>query len=78
MFEEDNFDFQSISEEPEEYTGRRVKCPHCGGMIYSDSLRCLYCGEAIYVGGREKVKWSKLIFAAVIFLVIITFLLQLI
>lgn len=37
-------------------------CPHCGKPIYDeDALRCLYCGEKLYVssGFLSNIKYSK-------------------
>ena len=75
MPEEDQ-GFQSYSEEPEEYTGLMIDCPHCKRPVHSDALFCLYCGESLSSAKKGKNRILAFIVAAAIVAVIIIFLLQ--
>lgn len=55
-------------------------CPHCKNSIYDDdALLCLYCGESLHrgVGFLGKIKYPnpKIIIIAVVFLVVLAFVL---
>ncbi len=73
---DNNVDFQSVSEEPEEYTGPMVDCPQCGRPVHSDALLCLYCGGSLSAAKRGKRKAVYFLVAAGILALIIIFVLQ--
>ena len=66
------FDFRSEEELPEEYSGKKIDCPHCNRPVAAESLFCLYCGEAL--SPERKSSWL----AVVAVLVLIALLLWLI
>jgi predicted nucleic acid-binding Zn ribbon protein len=55
----DYFDFTTEEELPEEHSKDMRNCPHCDKPIPADSLFCLYCGEPVSRG--KKNKWVVLI-----------------
>jgi len=54
----------------------KIVCPHCKRPIYdADALLCLYCGESLD-RGRARFP-GKIVFIAVILVLLISFLLSL-
>jgi len=49
----DDFDYQSVSEQPEDLDFNKLTpCPHCKKPIPHDATMCLYCGRDVAAGGR--------------------------
>ncbi len=58
MWEEEYFEFEERTEEPEELDFKHLKpCPHCHKPIPQNALFCLYCGQNVYRGKTQKKIW---------------------
>jgi RNA polymerase subunit RPABC4/transcription elongation factor Spt4 len=60
---DEGFDFQEITEEPQEHDFERmVPCPHCRKPIPQDSTLCYYCGKDTTVVKKPLwVVWAAII-----------------
>jgi len=73
MNRESFFNFQTLSEEPEELDfSKTVSCPHCKKPIPQEATICLYCGEQIM--DSKKPAWVVWTAAFLIIVFVVFFL----
>ncbi len=65
---EDHFDYQSVSEEPEQLDfDKLISCPHCHKPIPHDATLCYYCGkETSSPGGAGWMTWVVIVLIIIV------------
>jgi predicted nucleic acid-binding Zn ribbon protein len=60
--DESDFDFKSLSQEPENLSFEKlISCPHCGKPIPAEATMCLYCGETVNLSAKPAwVVWTAI------------------
>lgn len=68
---QENFEFKTVDEVPEEQSSQKRDCPHCGEPISADSLFCLYCGQPVSLVPKSKwIVWVAL-FVSLAFILLV-------